>query len=422
MKYKITIMLSILLLLFISGCNKEKTTTEAESDDKTAVNEHEEIEEKTTPKLNGYETIKLEHLDDKKEVTIEYPKFSYRPLDEILKSENEALFNAQQSSLDEMYTSVEGLGDLKYFFTREFNNPVITDEFVSIYFEDYIYMGGAHGTPGSNAINYDLKNERLLTIHDVLKKHSTNLEVIAALVADKLIHDEKFADYRDEPVSEQYKQSVKGETMPTEGNFSTFTLTSDSIIFYNQYYSIFPNAAGIVDIEITWDEVQAYMKTNDEKLETESGNSSTVYEFGSPLKPMLTTAYTNKEYGFSLNLPKAWRGRYHVRVEESPTSFSSDTSSPSIIFSMVEKGKYVGSLFSINVLEDVSEEEVKAYYRGGSGFEDFLAADNDVVLIYSRPGQLPEQLYEEPYIELGNQFAKMVEEDIPQIIKTVRFN
>jgi len=74
-----------------------------------------------------------------------------------------------------------------------------------------------------------------MTINDVLTQHSTSLDVMADLVADKLIHDDQFALYRDNPVTESYKAAVKEDTLPLEGNYSTFSLTNDSITFYKTY-------------------------------------------------------------------------------------------------------------------------------------------------------------------------------------------
>lgn len=430
--FNMIIPLAIIFLL-LSGCNsnempsapeatankvtaeaKEDATGEQEDKEKNKSNV-EKTKEDLVPELKDYETIVLEDIKENHNITIEYPKFNYAPLDEVLLNKHKE-FEGQQEQV-EIYRE-DGLDDY-YSYHSTFEKPIITENIVSIYFEGRFYSGG--GFNFSNTLNFDLKNKRVITLDDVLKEHSISLEVMADLVSQKLINDEKFEEHRPDPVTEQYKNDVMKETAPEESNYSSFIQTDDSIIFYKQYYSLFPNSDGIIDVEITWDEVEDYKKNYSESYDTEPVQDFITYEFGDFVEPQRTLKYVDHAYDFSVDIPQSWKGRYIVRTKENYYEHLPIEPSKSIAFSMIEEGKYIGDLFSIKVLEGISEGEVKEYYKDWPGFEGFIGAGNKVVLVYTRPGMLPEQLYEEPYIEIGNQFSIMVEEDMPKILDTLQF-
>ncbi|WP_042221014.1 RsiV family protein [Oceanobacillus manasiensis] len=428
-----------ILFLIVSGCSNKETgasNTEvaeekAESEEvehskrkseETTKNEHEEdIEEDLVNNLENYETVVLEEVEELKELTIEYPKFSYDPLDEIISGEMEKEVE-HWKSVDATVESYENPSvDLRYFITKTFEKPIITKEFVSIYFEDRIAMGGT-GHSVSHTMTFNLMDEQLITLNDVLKEHETSLEEIAELVAQELISGEKFAEYRGDSASENYKERVYEETEPVESNYESFTLTEKSITFYKQYFSIFPNAAGIVGVEVTWDELKEYQESNMGKFSaTELKQDNKTYEFGSSVGPTTTLTYIDNDYGFSMKFPKSWKNKYKVRISEDYYEHLIKDPSKSIVFSMVEDGAFIGDLFSIEVLEDIDEGGVEKYYENWPGFEGYIGAGNGIVLVYTRPGMMPEQLYDEPYINTGNQFSRMVEEDMPDILETLKF-
>ncbi|WP_068677364.1 DUF3298 domain-containing protein [Oceanobacillus sp. Castelsardo] len=421
MKFLAPILSLAFILLLISGCNSNETPTNAEVDENKVeaeeeikVENEEEVEEDLVSKLKNYETIVLEDLKESHDITIEYPKFGFAPLDEIISVRNEEDFKGQQEQA-ESYRQ-DGFTD-SYSYNITFAEPIITENIVSIYFDGRFYHGG--GFPLSYTINFDLKNERLITLDDVLEEHSTSLEVIADLLAQKLINDERFAQYRDEPVTERYKDAVEKETTPDEKYYSSFTLTDDSITFYKQYPSIMPNAEGIVGIELTWDEVESYMRTAEDDYQKAG---TVTYEFGDSVEPASTLQYTDEDYGFSLTFPESWKDSYLVH-ETSITEYHFAPVEPSKVLavSMVEDGKYIGDVFFIDVLEGVSEQEAKAFYKQGEGFQDFVAEGNGVSLAYGMIGEMPLPLYEEPYLETGNQYAKMAQDDRVTILETVKF-
>lgn len=88
---------------------------------------------------------------------------------------------------------------------------------------------------------------------------------------------------------------------------------------------------------------------------------------------------------------------------------------------MVDEGKFIGRLVTIGVLEGVTKEEMEDYYEGSLGTEAFMAAGNDLVLVYSIPYEPPGQTHEEEYWELGEQYLQMVQGDMDKIVESVKF-
>lgn len=155
-------------------------------------------------------------------------------------------------------------------------------------------------------------------------------------------------------------------------------------------------------------------------------NSATEYQgpnpqFGEAIEAEKETLYINEKYKFSLEVPDTWSGKYIVRTVSNHTHTWVREPAEIIAFSMIEDGKYMGDLFSLAIIEGISPEEAQAHYADGAGFEDFLASNGEIVLIYSIPAELPISLYEEPYVQVGEEFGRMLQEDVPIILQSVSF-
>ena len=306
----------VFTLFILSGCNSltldsleevEKGTEERGTREET---ENVEIEEEDPIiNLDSYETVVLEDTQESHEISIKYPKFGYPPIDDLLEKNMNTTFKADKELFEDTYQTElemkdEGMPPIPYYLTREFEEPVITEDFVSIYFEDYVFMGGVHGHPRSYAFNYDLNNNQIITLDDLLRKYDIPLNAISDLVAQQLVEDEQFAQWRDSYGEEAYRAAVVEETIPLRSNFSDFKMTEESIIFYKPYYRLFSNAEGIVGVEFTWDKLEKYIQENDVQFELPP------YVFGDSVAPASSLQYTDEDYGFTLRVPESWENRY----------------------------------------------------------------------------------------------------------------
>jgi Protein of unknown function (DUF3298)/Deacetylase PdaC len=385
MKFRKLPMTIVLILILLAGCSTSTSTGSA-----SQLKDNQEKEEMISKNLLNYETIELKDKTERSNIRIEYPKFNYEPLDKLTEPNAADLFEHHRTEKDdEGYHQL--LPNMIYTYTSEFDEPIITDEFVSIHYSNYIYAGGAHGSPSSKSLYFDLNENRELTIEEVLKKHNVSFRALSDLVANKLITDDKYSEYRESPVSERYKKYAMKITTPVPEHYRSFKVTENSIIIYNDYYDIFPMAAGIVDIEIKWED----LKKRTKELEKESAASG-----------MIT--YNNKDYGFELELPASWKNKFTVEKSAAQTT---DTS---YNFNLKIDGKVICNIFTIYVHE-------KEEYMEGP-IETYIATKDGKVFTYGTIMEMPLEFSTDPSLQNeADEFSKMVNEDVPELMSSFTF-
>lgn len=438
MKLNTVVVSFAIITIILSGCNNQEASEKVKDESKNNVkNKSEYVQngkevktgiknKESKDKIKGYETVKLENDDEGNKISIKYPKFSYKPIDKIIEKERKSDFEFRKEERDEIQQGIGASGFRElYGYTMTFEEPLITKDFVSFYSESYLHTGGAHGTPYANSFNFDLKNNQIITLDDVLEQHSTTLEAMSKIVAEKIIHDDSFTKFLSDSLTDYDRQIVSEETEAIEDNYSEFTLTENSIIFHKSYYQITSLAEGIIPVEILWTEVEEYMddfkssETGSEELKKE--DETVYYDFGDSVKPLTSLNYENDKYGFKFKLPESWKEKYIIQeIDIADTNFVK-TPSTVLAFSRVEDGKFIGDVFVLAIIENESANEIMNYYKNGSGYETVVDNGDDLILIFEQPGQMPTQVYEYPFKETGDRLAKMIGSDLPNIRNSVKF-
>ncbi|QXE02427.1 DUF3298 domain-containing protein [Terribacillus sp. DMT04] len=375
----------VLIFILLAGCSTSTSKGSA-----SELKDNPEKEEMIAKKLLNYETVELKDKTERSDIQIAYPKFDYEPLDKLIEPNATNLFEHHKTEKnDEGYYQL--LPNMIYTYTSEFDEPIISDEFVSIHYNNYIYAGGAHGSPSSESLYFDLKENRALTIDEVLKKHDVSFRALSDFVSNALITDARFSEYRESPVSERYKQYAMKSTTPVPENYKNFKVTENSITIYNDYYYIFPMATGIVDIEVKWED----LKKRTKELEKESTANG-----------MIT--YTNKEYGFELELPSSWKNKFTV---EKSVSQITDTS---YNFNFKIDDAVICNIFTIYVYE---EED---YMEGP--LETYIATKDRKVFTYGTIMEMPLEFSTDPNLQNEAEvLSKMVNEDVPKVMLNFTF-
>lgn len=119
----------------------------------------------------------------------------------------------------------------------------INENIVSVVFEVYSFVGGAHGATNFIPLNYDTKTKKEIKLADLFLGQPDYIQKIS----DYCIADlTKQVTQRMESIEGLWIQDGAG---PEENNFSIFMIKKDSIVFYFEQYQIASYALG--DFKVT---------------------------------------------------------------------------------------------------------------------------------------------------------------------------
>jgi Protein of unknown function (DUF3298)/Deacetylase PdaC len=132
-----------------------------------------------------------------------------------------------------------------------YDNVWASNDFVSLIFSDFSFLGGAHGSQMSTTVNYDLKNNRELELKDVFEPNSDYL---------KMISDYSIADLK----------KLLGETgdneLVSEGagakaeNFRSWNLTKKGLMITFDAYQVASYADGPQTVIIPYSKLKPILR------------------------------------------------------------------------------------------------------------------------------------------------------------------
>lgn len=194
----------------------------------------------------NYKTITRTEQMGRANFSISYPTFNIKPLDQEIEQLVTKKFNEYVADNEEMEEIIQDADvDVTFSFELDFEEPIVTDSFISIEFNEYTYSGGAHGNYMTIPINYDTKNSKIITLQDVLQGDKAKLKSIADFTYQQLAQKEGL-----------FMDQVVEKTTPNWGNFSSFLLTEEGIVIQFQPYEVGPFAAGLIEVEIPYSQIQ----------------------------------------------------------------------------------------------------------------------------------------------------------------------
>lgn len=121
----------------------------------------------------------------------------------------------------------------------------INPQTVSVVFFADEYSGGAHGNKSFIPFNYDITNNKQITLSDVFAEKPDYLQKISDFTYTDIVKqmNERGAG---SPIDTQW---IKTGTAPQVDNFATFTIGDNSITVYISPYQVAPYALG--DFQVT---------------------------------------------------------------------------------------------------------------------------------------------------------------------------
>lgn len=126
----------------------------------------------------------------------------------------------------------------------EYKVTYLTCQFISLYFDKYIYTGGAHGNTVRHSDTWNLNTGRTMDISEYFPDNPNYIDDILSFVVDEITTQLKDPE-RMGTYFETYPQDVYNSW-----NEDDFYLTPSGIVVYFQQYAIAPYSSGILEFLI----------------------------------------------------------------------------------------------------------------------------------------------------------------------------
>jgi len=148
----------------------------------------------------------------------------------------------------------------KFYFYSDFSIIQSNSSYISFILSYGAFTGGAHGYEVKKSYNYDLKNNRPVTLADVYEDDEDYLNKLSQVSRQILkgeyavISDEDRANSDPEAIEdylENINSSIDRGTEPTKENFKIFTFTPSGIKIYFAQYQVGPYVMGMPEVEIS---------------------------------------------------------------------------------------------------------------------------------------------------------------------------
>lgn len=181
---------------------------------------------------------KINNKDSKKEVNITYPVTKYTVLNEEITS----IISDYQKEFQE---------ELKYIIPNSYYTLNISYQkykyknYISIILFTEFYTGGAHPNHLIKTINYDTKNNKIITIDDLITKDKDIINKLSILSREYLSKNKIFND-------EIVKEMMLEGTKKKKENFSNFAFTDNGLMILFERYQIAPYYFGDYHIIIPY--------------------------------------------------------------------------------------------------------------------------------------------------------------------------
>lgn len=253
MKHKnnsIVFILVIFTLVSLTSCVSSSLSSHSSS----YLSEGKIDEKKIAPlaSTHHYELVEINEEKDFLITNISYPSFPALPaLDKHIKNLVESGWNDFKKEAEKQWKKTAELNSntlppFEYFVKF---NVLGNKDIVSIYLEIYSFNGGAHGETHIKTINYDIKNDKYLSVTEATNYSYDELsEECNKILYEELIEKEKF-EIDGETVNLLDEMRREG-TKPIAGNYEAFTIDNENLTIYFEDSKVAPHYYGIQTVSL----------------------------------------------------------------------------------------------------------------------------------------------------------------------------
>lgn len=175
----------------------------------------------------------------KNEIKMTYPRTKYSTLNQEIKKYVNPI-------LDEFVEYGEVPIQLDFTYTLDmYYEKYSYEDILSYLFYTSIYLGGAHPNNTIHTINYDIKQEKVVTIEDLIAK---NPNILLTLSNESRMVLEKHPQFQNQNDIDMMIEGTKAE----KENFQNFIFTKEGMLVLFEQYQIAPYSEGSFRIFIPY--------------------------------------------------------------------------------------------------------------------------------------------------------------------------
>jgi len=123
----------------------------------------------------------------------------------------------------------------------------INNSYLSFVINVYYFSGGAHGLNEVYAFNYDLNQQKEITINDFLGSSQDALDEVASLASQNVSSD---LQSRGVQINTSTQQMIDQGTAATTENYKNFNFSNNALIVYFPQYQVAPGYIGNVTVTL----------------------------------------------------------------------------------------------------------------------------------------------------------------------------
>lgn len=181
-------------------------------------------------------------------VETSYPSFNdYPVLNEIVKAKVNAIkadFTAQSEQVLKAYADAKMEKEPGMEFIISVGDIIESEGYVGFMISSYSFTGGAHGITRLDAVNFDTKEMKEISLEDVLKPLNADwLAKLSEACISELINKPEGESFSDE-------ETIRSGAGQDASNFKNFNILDDKLVIVFEQYQVAPYSAGMPEVII----------------------------------------------------------------------------------------------------------------------------------------------------------------------------
>lgn len=180
---------------------------------------------------------KIEEKTNNYKITVYYPKTDYSKLNNVI---NDKIYGYIKEFKEDVNSSDYPIN--QYYSLIILYDSYEYDNYISYIFRIEDYTGGAHPNHRIYTVVYDIKNNEIITIDDLINKNQNILNIFSETSREILKSNNRITS----------STMLYEGTKPKLQNFENFVLSKNGIILFFQQYQVAPYSQGEFNVLINY--------------------------------------------------------------------------------------------------------------------------------------------------------------------------